>query len=139
MRREAPLDGASLFAMAAQTCGSGSLAELVALESVGRLRLSRAPHVEFKFLPGSGPSSIGRAVAYIRRVAKERGNFLAKALAQELEFTLEASRISCAPFFPRVRGAGPPRVCPEWMSAAMGIPRTVSQVSCASSTRVAGT
>ena len=54
---EVPSEGASLLLMTAQFSGSGSQAEKVALESVDRLRLSRAPHMKFKYL-----LSVGRPV-----------------------------------------------------------------------------
>ena len=72
--------------MAAHTCGSGPRAEQVALESVDRIRLNRAPHTEFKFLLGAGASSIGQALEYFRRVASAFRNPLVKVLAQEREF-----------------------------------------------------
>ena len=43
---EVPTEGAPLLLVAAQTCGSVSQAEGVALESLGRIRLGRAPHTK---------------------------------------------------------------------------------------------
>ena len=64
---EVPSDGASLFLTSAQMCGSGTRAEQVALESVSRLRLSRAAREVQVFVwrrrsahgprPGALPSS----------------------------------------------------------------------------------
>ena len=42
---EAPPDSASLLLMTAQISGAGTQDEKVAMESVGRIRLSRAPHL----------------------------------------------------------------------------------------------
>ena len=51
---DVPSDGTSLLLMAAQFSGSGAPAEQVTTESVDRIRLSRAPHMIYKYiLPNS--------------------------------------------------------------------------------------
>ena len=47
---EVPSDGTSLLLTPAQFSGVRTQAEKVAMESVGRIRLSRAPHVKYKYL-----------------------------------------------------------------------------------------
>ena len=49
-----PSEGGSLVVTAAQTRKVGSRAEQVAVESIDRIRLSRAPHLKFKHLLGPG-------------------------------------------------------------------------------------
>ena len=61
---EVPSDGASLLLMAAQFSGSGAQAEKVALESVDRIRLSRAPHMKYKYLLAGGARSMDKASEY---------------------------------------------------------------------------
>ena len=51
---EVPSDGKYFLLMSAQTCGSGTRADRVALGSVDRIRLSRAPRVRYEYLLGSG-------------------------------------------------------------------------------------
>lgn len=46
---EVPSNGTSLLLTSAQICGSGTRAEQVATESVDRLRLSREPHMKYKY------------------------------------------------------------------------------------------
>ena len=58
---EVPSESTSLLLMTAQTSGSGSQAEKVALESVDRLRLSRAPHMKYKFLLSGNVTSMDKA------------------------------------------------------------------------------
>ena len=67
--------------MESQTCEAGSRDWQVALESVGRMRLSRAPHMEFKSLLAPTMAPRGRPLEYFRLVAKETDNTLVEALA----------------------------------------------------------
>ena len=47
---DVPSASTSLLLMAAQISGAGNQAEKVATESVDRIRLSRAPHMKYKYL-----------------------------------------------------------------------------------------
>ena len=67
---EVPSDGTSLLSTAARMCGSGTRADQVATVSVGRIRLSRAPHMKCTYLLGDGVQTMGRALEYFRRAAK---------------------------------------------------------------------
>ena len=69
-----PWDGTSLLLMSGQIFGPSTRADQVALESVGRIRLSRAPHVAYEYLLGSGVQPMGRAAENVRRAAKETGS-----------------------------------------------------------------
>ena len=97
---EVPPDGTSLLLMTAQLPGSGTQAEKVALESAGRIRLSRAPHMKNKYLLVGGARSMDKAPEYFRRVAKQSGDPLARAVASEREFICEAMRILFTPYAP---------------------------------------
>ena len=57
---EVPLEGASLPFMAAQTRGAGSRAQQVALASVDRISLGRAPHMKFKVMLGPMVAPVDR-------------------------------------------------------------------------------
>ena len=100
---DVPLDGTSLLLISAQVCGSGRRAELVALESVGRIRLSRFPHMKSKYLVGSGVHGMDRASEYFRRVARGTDMPLVRAVANEREFICVSLSI------PRMRRPG--KVC----------------------------
>ena len=106
---EVPSEGTSLLLTTAQFSGSGSQAEKVALESVDRLRLSRAPHMKFKYLLSGGVQSMDKALEYFRRVAKESSDALVKAVAPEREFICEAMRVLFTPYAPSGKGLAPPR------------------------------
>ena len=97
---EVPSESTSLLLMAAQFSGSGSQAEKVALESVDRLRLSRAPHMKFRYLLSGGVRSMDKALEYFRRVAKESKDPLVCAVALEREFICEAMRVLFTPYAP---------------------------------------
>ena len=71
-----------------------------AAESVGRIRLSRAPHMEFKSPLAPTVAPRGRALVYFRLVAKEADNALAEALAGGREVFCEALRILFTPDAP---------------------------------------
>ena len=51
---EAPSDGTSLLLMTTQPSGAGTQAEKGAMESADRIRLSRAPHMGYKYLLPNG-------------------------------------------------------------------------------------
>ena len=51
---EVPSDGTSLLSTTAQFSGAGAQAEKVAMESVDRIRLSRAPNMKYKYLLSRG-------------------------------------------------------------------------------------
>ena len=48
--------------------GAGAQAEKVAMESVDRIRLSRAPHMKYKYLLSGGVRTMDKALEYFRRV-----------------------------------------------------------------------
>ena len=56
---DAPPDGASLSLLTAQFSGPGSQAEKVAMESVGRIILSCAPHMKYKYRLPNNVQSMG--------------------------------------------------------------------------------
>ena len=66
-----PSDGTSFLLTPAQMCGSGTREEQVAMESVHRIRLSRAPRVKYEYLLSNGSQAMGRASEYSRRAASE--------------------------------------------------------------------
>ena len=57
--------------------------EQVALESIDRIRLNRAPHMKFKNLLSPDARGMNRALEYFRRVAKGTESVLVQALANE--------------------------------------------------------
>ena len=94
---EVPSGVTSPFLMSAQMCGSGTRAGQMAMGSVGRIRLSRAPRMKYKCFRGAGARSVGRAAENFRRVANEPNSSLVRAAAQEREFICDPLRISCTP------------------------------------------
>ena len=54
--------------LAAHTCGAVSQAEMVALESLGRIWLSRAPRIMFEDLLGTVEESMDSVPAYFLKV-----------------------------------------------------------------------
>ena len=71
-----------------------------ALESVGRIRLSRASHMEIKSPLAPMVAPRGRALEFFRLVAKETDNSFAESLAGGRELSCEALRILFAPDAP---------------------------------------
>ena len=65
--------------MAPQSGCVGSQADEIAMESLGRIRLNRAPEMKYKDESGPRVGSIGRVVAYFRQVIKETDNELVRA------------------------------------------------------------
>ena len=125
---EVPSESTSLLLMTAQMSGSGSQAEKVALESVDRLRLSRAPHMKFKFLLSGNVTSMDKALEYFRRVAKETDEELVRAVALEREFICEAMRVLFTPYAPSSKGLAPPVIRPEGLVKTLAILRTLSRM-----------
>ena len=125
---EIPSEGTSLLLMTAQFSGTGSQAEKVALESVDRLRLSRAPHMKYKYLLAGGVTSMDKALEYFRRVIKESDDVLVRSIAMEREFICEAMRVLFTPYAPSVKGLAPPNVRPEGLSQTLAIFRTLSRM-----------
>ena len=101
-----PSDGTSLLFMTAQFSGPGAQAEKVAMESVDRIRLSRAPHMKDKYLLSNGAQSVYKSLEYLRRVAKKTGSSLVREVANEGEFISER----CG--FCSLRTLRPGKVCP---------------------------
>ena len=69
-----PPGGTSSLLTVAQSGGAAPQVEHEALESLGRTRMSRAPHLKYDHLLGPVATSMGRALAYFRRVMKESGD-----------------------------------------------------------------
>ena len=125
---EIPSESTSLLLMTAQFSGTGSQAEKVALESVDRLRLSRAPHMKYKYLLSGGVSSMDKALEYFRRVVKESNDVLVRSVAMEREFICEAMRVLFTPYAPSVKGLAPPGIRPEGLVQTLAIFRTLSRM-----------
>ena len=87
---DVPTDGASSLSTTAQCSGSGAPSERVGVESVDRLRLNCAPHLKYKFLLPNAAHSMGRALEYFRRVAKQTDSASARAAAAEREFICDS-------------------------------------------------
>ena len=81
-----PSEGTSLLLMAAQFGGACFPAKSVAMESLARIRVSCAPHVEEKQLVAPGDASMDRASADFRKVNKKSNDALVRTLAREREF-----------------------------------------------------
>ena len=125
---EVPSEGTSLLLMTAQMSGPGSQAEKVAMESVDRIRLSRAPHMKYKFLLSGNVNSMDKALEYFRRVAKETDDELVRAVAQEREFICDAMRVLFTPYAPSNKGLAPPVIRPEGLVKTLAIFRTLSRM-----------
>ena len=89
--------------MAVQRSAVGSQATKVAREPWGPIRLGCAAHMKLEHLLGAEVSSMGRALAYFRKVAKEVDVAMARALHHESEYICDDGRISFAPNLPTVR------------------------------------
>ena len=124
----APLDGTSLVLMSAQMCGPGIRAEHVTAESVDRICLSRAPHIHYRNLLSNGAQSLGRSWEYFRRVAKETGSALVRAVAQGRELIRESIRISFTSYGSPRQGLAPPGIRLEGSVNALGILRSLSRI-----------
>ena len=89
---QVPSAGALLLLTSAQTCGAASRSGRVALGSIGRVRSNPSPHVKFKQCSGPDAQGVGRAAEYLRRVAKETDDGLARTSASQREHFREAPR-----------------------------------------------
>ena len=125
---EAPSDWTSLLSTSAQLRGSGARLEQVALGSVDRIRLSRAPHKKYKYLLGAGAQSSDRDSEYFCRVSVDTGSPSVRAVAQEAEFFREAAPIPFTPLDPLGKGLAPPAIRPEGLAIALGFIRTFSRM-----------
>ena len=125
---EVPPDGASLLLMTAQFAGARSQTEKVALESVDRICLSRAPQMEYKYLLAGGVRSTNKALEYSRHVAKQTGDPLARAVAGERGFICEFMRILFTPCAPPGTGLAPPTIRPGGLIQTSAVLRTLSRV-----------
>ena len=61
-----PPDGTSLLWVAAQVPGAETQSEMVAMEPTGRVRLSRAPHIRYRYLLSGGVRPMDKAIEYFR-------------------------------------------------------------------------
>ena len=109
-------------------CGSGTPAEQADLEPENRIRLSRAPPMKYKYLFRSGARPMGCALEFFRRVAKETGSSLVRAVATEREIICDALRIAYAPYAPSSKGSSSPAIRPEGMANTLGIMRALSRL-----------
>ena len=100
----------------------------MATESVDRIRLSRAPHMKYKYLLGNGGRTMDKALEYFRRVAKQTDSPLARAVAYEREFICEVMRILPTPHAPPSRGLAPPTVRLEGMVQTSAVMRALSRM-----------
>ena len=125
---DVPSDGTSLLLTNAQFSGPGTQADGVAMESAGRIRLSRAPHVKYKCLLPNGVQSMDKAPEFFRRVAKYFDGSLVRAVACEREFIGEAMRVLYTPSAPSGKGLSPPAIRPGGLSDTVGVLRTLSRV-----------
>ena len=107
--------------MAAQRCGAGSRAVQVALESIDRILLYRAPHLAFKTL-------VGRALEFFRRAAKGADSVLARAVARECQYICGAIRILFS-YAPNVNDSAPPVALSVGMCTVLGIIRTLPRIA----------
>ena len=123
-----PSDSTSLLLMTAQFSGAGAPSERVAMESVDRIRLSRAPYMKYKFLLPNGAQPMGRTLEYFRRVAKQTDSALARAVATEREFICDSIRAFYAPHAVAGKGLAPPGIRPEGLVCALGAPRALSRM-----------
>ena len=112
----------------AQFPGVGTRAERAAMESVGRIRLSRAPHMKYKYLLGNGARTINEALEYFRRVVRQTDSPPVRAVAFEREFICESTRILFAPHAPSGKRLAPPTVRPEGMVQTLAMMRTLSRM-----------
>ena len=94
--------------MAAQSSGAGALADRVAMEPADHFRLSRAPHMKYKYLLADGAQTNGRALEYFRRGAEQTDSASTCAVANERESVCEAIRILYAPYAPPGKAPRPP-------------------------------
>ena len=85
-RGEVPSVGAPLFLIVFQSCVLGSRTELVALESIRRIRPSLAPEVKSEELSRSRVESSGRAIGDSSKVTDETDDELARPVALERPF-----------------------------------------------------
>ena len=101
----------------------------MALGSLDCFRLSRAPCRKYNDVLGPSADSLGRAIAYFRKVVKEVDNDLVRTLAREREFLFDAPRIFFTPYAPLIKGAKSPNVLPEGIRCALGTIRTLSRIA----------
>ena len=123
---DGPSDGTSLVLMTAQFSGPGTRAGKVAMESVGRIRLGRAPHMKYRYLLPNGVQSLDKAHKYSRRAAKQTDSSLVRAVASERVFICEAMRILFTPYAPAGKGLSPPAIRPEGLSNTLEVIRIFS-------------
>ena len=122
---EVPAEGTSVSPTPAQSCGGGSGAEQVALDSLQHIRASRAPFGKFKELLGAlrqvfGPRSELRPRQVYRKVAKESAYSSARALSWGCELICGLGRALAA------LDASPPRMLSEAMRSTLGMAKDVA-------------
>ena len=117
---DVPSDWASLLPTNALFSSAGTRAEEVALDSAGRIRPNRSPHMKFKYLSRNGVQSADKALGYSRRVANQSESSLVRAVACEREFICVAMRILFTLDKPFGAASSPPVTHPESLSNALG-------------------
>ena len=115
--------------MTAQGSGAGAQAEKVAMKPVGRIRLSRAPHMQYNYLLPNGGQSTDKASEWFRRVAKQTESPPARAVANEREFCCGAMRFLLTPYAPPGKGLAPPTIRPEGLTQTLGALRTLFRMA----------
>ena len=99
------------------------------MESVGRIPLCRAPHMEYKFLLAGGVRAMEGPLEYFRRVVRQSDDPLVRAVASEREFICEAIRILSTPYAPPGRGLAPPSSRPEGLIQTLAVLRSLSRTA----------
>ena len=99
------------------------------MEAVGRIRLSLAPHMKYKYLLPNGAQYLDKASEYFCLVAKEADCSLVRVAANRREFVCESMRILFAPRVPSGKGLLPPAIRPAGMSNMLGALHTLSRMA----------
>ena len=99
------------------------------MESVDRIRLSRAPRMKDKYLLPNGAQSMDEALEYFRAVAKQMDSPLARAVANEREYICEAMRVLLTPHAPSGKGLARPTIRPGGLTQTLGALRTLFRMA----------
>ena len=97
------------------------------MESLDRIRLDRSPAMKYCDPVDPVAESMGRALAYFRKVVKETDNDLVGARALEREFICDALRILSPLYTPVMESSRPPKAHPKGMKYALSVGREGSR------------